>query len=70
MKLRCALRGRPVLNPAVLIGMEPVGPKCARRAGLIDLAKKRVGSLFAPRLRFKRLASPKNLELFPEEATQ
>lgn len=67
MKLRCALCGRPVLNPAVLVGREPVGPKCARRAGLVDLARKKVGQLSFPRVKFKRPAPQENLELFEEE---
>ena len=67
MKLRCALCGRPVLNPAVLVGREPVGPKCARRAGLVELAHRKVGQLSFPRLKFKRPAPQENLELFEEE---
>ena len=66
MKPRCALCGRPVLNPAVLIGQLPVGPRCARRAGLVELAKKKVGALALPRVRFKRPAPQQNLELFAE----
>ena len=30
-------------SAAVLIGAMPVGPKCARRAGLIDLGRKKAG---------------------------
>lgn len=67
VKPRCALCDRPMLNPAVLIGTLPVGPKCARRAGLVELARKKVGSLSVPRTKFKRPAAPSNLELFPEE---
>lgn len=67
MKLRCALCGRPVLNPAVLVGREPVGPRCARRAGLVELARRKVGQLSFPRLKFKRPAPQENLELFEEE---
>ena len=68
MKPRCCLCDRPMLNPAVLIGQLPVGPTCARRAGLVELARKKVGSLTLPRTKFKRPAAPSNLELFPEEA--
>lgn len=68
MTHRCCLCGRPVLNPAVLIGQMPVGPRCARRAGLVELAKKKVGALALPRIKFKRPAAPSNLELFPEES--
>ena len=67
MKPRCCLCGRPMLNPAVLIGHLPVGPACARKAGLVELARKKVGSLTLPRTKFKRPAAPSNLELFPEE---
>ena len=67
MKPRCCLCGRPMLSPAVLIGQLPVGPRCARRAGLVELARKKVGALALPRARVKRPADPSNLELFPEE---
>ena len=68
MTHRCALCGRPVLNPVVLIGQLPVGPRCARRAGLVELARKKVGSLSIPRITFKRPAPQQNLELFSEES--
>ena len=41
--MRCILCGRAMVTPAVLIGSMPVGPKCARRAGLMPLAGKRSG---------------------------
>ena len=41
MKPTCALCGRPTV-PAVYIGAEPVGPTCARRAGLLKLKGGRV----------------------------
>lgn len=66
MTLRCALCGRPVLNPAVMVGREPVGPKCARRAGLVELARKRTGSLSMPRMRVTRQVSPETMDLFAE----
>lgn len=66
MTHRCCLCGRPVLNPAVLIGQMPVAPRCARRAGLVELARKKVGSLSIPRITFKRPAPQQNLELFEE----
>lgn len=68
MKLHCALCGRPVTNPAVLIGQMPVGPKCARRAGLMELARRKVGQLTFPRLKFKRAEPQENMDLFEEEA--
>lgn len=47
MKFRCALCGRITLNPAVMIGQEPIGPRCARKAGLMKLAKRRGSRLFS-----------------------
>ena len=38
--MRCALCGKPLLNPTVMIGREAIGPKCARKAGLTKVAKK------------------------------
>lgn len=32
---------------AVLIGTHPVGPKCARRAGLVELSRRKGGLVFA-----------------------
>lgn len=36
-KCRCALCGRVTLFPLVWIGSEPIGPTCARKAGLHKL---------------------------------
>ena len=66
MKPRCALCDRPMLNPAVLIGSLPVGPKCAKRAGLLELARKRIGRLSLPSVKCRRLGPQENLELFGE----
>lgn len=46
MKLHCALCGRPMNQAAVLIGNFPVGPTCARKAGLIELSKRKSGLVF------------------------
>lgn len=43
--MRCALCGRAMRQPAVLIGNLPVGPTCSRKAGLIEPARKRQGLL-------------------------
>jgi hypothetical protein len=43
--MKCVLCGRSMFRPAVTIGTMPVGPKCARRAGLMPLAAKRAGSV-------------------------
>lgn len=47
MKLYCCLCGRPMVHAAVLIGAHPVGPKCARRAGLVELTRRKGGLVFA-----------------------
>jgi len=41
----CALCGRPMLNPAVMIGQMGVGPKCAKKAGLLEPARRGAGYL-------------------------
>lgn len=46
MNKHCALCGRVTLNPAVMIGVHPVGPKCAKRAGLIEIASRKSGVVF------------------------
>lgn len=67
MSWRCALCWRLTLNPSVMVGAEPVGPKCAKRAGLLA-ATKAPGSrvrIFEGR-RQPRPACPVTLDLFPE----
>lgn len=44
--MHCALCGRLTLNPAVMIGNHPVGSTCARRAGLMTMAKRKAGIVF------------------------
>lgn len=52
---------------AVLIGQLPVGPKCARRAGLIALANRKSGLVFpAHRIPTNRRPDPQTLDLFEE----
>jgi hypothetical protein len=70
MTMRCALCGRLTPQPAVLIGTMPVGPKCARRAGLYE-AVKRPGSLVnvAPTYtRRPKEACPVTMDLFEAHA--
>ena len=70
--MRCVLCGRSMLNPAVLIGAMPVGPKCARRAGLMPLAVKRAG-LVSPGPSYRSHATRQELaqmDLFTVDATQ
>ncbi len=52
-------------DAAVLIGNMPVGPVCARRAGLLQLAKRRTGLVFpVARSAAPRAPVPQNLDLF------
>ena len=44
--MSCALCGRPMDHAAVQIGEYPVGPKCAKRAGLLQLARRKGGIVF------------------------
>lgn len=43
--LTCCLCGRSMSSASVFIGAMAVGPKCARRAGLTEKARKRQGVL-------------------------
>ena len=43
--MRCALCNHPLLYPEIYIDLLPVGPRCARRAGLVELARKKSGVL-------------------------
>ena len=64
--MKCALCGRAMGQPAVTIGALPVGPKCARRAGLMPIAAKRTG-MVKPGPLYRRHATRKEiaqLELF------
>lgn len=64
--MRCVLCGRPT-QPAVMLADKAVGPKCAKKAGLLERARRNQGQvrLFkAPR----RPADPQTLDLFEELA--
>lgn len=67
VKSYCALCGRPMIQAAVLIGNYPVGPKCARRAGLLPLAKRKSGLVFeVPRKTTSQSSCPMTPDLFDE----
>lgn len=69
MKLYCALCGRPMDQAAVLIGNHPVGPKCAKRAGLIALSQRKSGLVFpVVRRHVERPGFPETMDLFQEAA--
>ena len=63
--MHCALCSRPLRTAAMFIGVYPVGPVCARRAGLTKLASRgssRLLKLAAP-ARFGRDDSQMALDL-------
>jgi hypothetical protein len=67
MKLYCALCGRPMDQAAVLIGIHPVGPKCAKRANLLPLARRKSGLVFpVVRRHVEKPEQPQTLDLFGE----
>lgn len=45
MTYRCALCGHKMRQPAVLIGELAIGPRCSRKAGLIEIGRKRQGAV-------------------------
>lgn len=68
MKYVCALCGRQTL-PAVMIGNEAIGPKCARKSGLMAVKIRKAGRvrLFNVR-RQRREEGPQTMELFEDLA--
>ena len=62
-KIRCALCNRVTLNPAVFIGSEPVGPGCARKAGLLKLVGRK-GSRVQPGRRLAVKPDARTADLF------
>lgn len=67
MTLHCAFCNRPMAQAAVMIGAMPIGPTCARRAGLLELARKKSGVLRLARPSIgQRRADPETLDLFAE----
>lgn len=67
MTMRCAFCNRPMLAAAVFVGANPIGPTCARKAGLLELARKKSGvlRLAKPNIGARR-ADPQTLDLFAE----
>ena len=65
--MRCAFCNRPMLAAAVFVGANPIGPTCARKAGLLELARKKAGALRLARTSIgARRAGPETLDLFAE----
>lgn len=66
--MRCALCGRVTLNPAAMIGAMPVGPVCAKRAGLTKPRKRKAGAVVVLKGRRVKSARAMTLDLFPDLA--
>lgn len=67
MTLRCAFCNRPMLAAAVFVGAMPIGPTCARKAGLLELARKKSGVLRLARpCTSPRRPDPQTMDLFAE----
>lgn len=64
--MKCALCNRTLFTALVFIGALPVGPVCARRAGLVELARKRSGALRLGRVSVARPPDSATLDLFSE----
>lgn len=64
--MRCALCGRVTLHPAALIGAMPVGPVCARRAGLTKPRKRKSAAVVVLKRTKGRATKGTTMELFPE----
>jgi hypothetical protein len=58
--VNCILCGRSMGQPAVTIANMPVGPKCARRAGLMPIAAKKLGAV-RPGPAYRRTATRQEL---------
>ena len=66
--MRCAFCNRPMMAAAVFVGAMPIGPTCARKAGLLELARKKAGALRLARpTAVARRTDPETLDLFTEE---
>lgn len=67
--MKCAFCNRPMLQAAVMIGSLPIGPTCARKAGLLELARKKAGVLRLARpTAVARRTDPETLDLLMEVA--
>lgn len=65
--MKCAFCNRPMLAAAVFVGAMPIGPTCARKAGLLELARKKAGVLRLGRpSTAPRRPDPQTLDLFAE----
>jgi hypothetical protein len=70
MTMRCILCTRPLQSAAVYIGAYPVGPTCARRAGLVKIASRGTNKALTlgPATRVRRGADDAQMALELEAA--
>ena len=65
--MNCAFCNRPMLAAAVFVGALPIGPTCARKAGLLEPVRKKSGVLrLAKPSTSLRRPDPQTLDLFAE----
>lgn len=65
--MKCAFCSRPMLQAAVMIGAMPIGPTCARKAGLLERARKKTVVLrLARHTAVAHRPDPETLDLFAE----
>ena len=65
--MRCAFCNRPMQAAAVFVGALPIGPTCARKAGLLELARKKAVALrLARHTAVARRPDPETIDLFAE----
>ena len=65
--MRCAFCNRSMQAAAVFVGAMPIGPTCARKAGLLELTRKKAGVLRLGRpCTTQRRLDPQTLDLFAE----
>lgn len=65
--MKCAFCNRPMAQAAVMIGAMPIGPTCARKAGLLERARKKTGVLrLARHTAVAHRPDPETLDLFAE----
>ena len=65
--MRCAFCNRPMMAAAVFVGAMPIGPTCARKAGLLELTRKKARALCLARpFTSPRRPDPETLDLFAE----
>ncbi len=68
--MRCCLCGRQLSAPTLFIGNLPVGSTCGKRAGLVELARRKTGAvrLATGRAVKPQRDDPQTMDLFEEVA--